>query len=110
MKLVIKFNPPQKKNVNKIKINQLSNPTKPPPKRPLVAIWTAFGCPGGSQWTPRLDGTQNRPLPPSVRWLLFGRLLVVLEAASGRYAWTVRKTVPSPHASAGCYLDGFRLP
>ncbi|PLW48276.1 hypothetical protein PCANC_12885 [Puccinia coronata f. sp. avenae] len=53
----------------------------------------AFGCPRGSQRTPRLDGTQNRPLPPSVRWLLFGRLSVALEATSGRYACTVRTSV-----------------
>ncbi|PLW49176.1 hypothetical protein PCASD_02961 [Puccinia coronata f. sp. avenae] len=65
----------------------------PLPKRPLVALWTAFGHPRGSQRTLRLDGTQNRPLSQSVRWLLSGRLLVALEAASGRYAWTVHKSV-----------------
>jgi hypothetical protein len=88
----------------------MCNPTKPLPKRPLAASRATKSRPKSSQQMLCLDGTQNRPLSQSVRWLLFGRLLVALEAASGRYTWMVRKTVPSPKASAGCSLDGLRLP
>ncbi|PLW16774.1 hypothetical protein PCASD_17161 [Puccinia coronata f. sp. avenae] len=65
----------------------MCNPTKPLPKRPLAASRATKSRPKSSQ-----------------------QMLCLDEAASGRYTWMVRKTVPSPKASAGCSLDGLWSP